>query len=123
MKKKTKNLFDMFAIKLCDNVRIVGHFPMDISRPTKYLLDRVAVFTVELTSTNYPRSPLIQRGFKIPAKDTVTMPGTVKNHLMEKHKEIVNVTLNQGMKRFYVHFWLYHQLEKHARETRDLKKA
>ena len=31
--------------------------------------------------------------------------------------------LNQRVKRFYVNFWLYHQLDKRARETRDLKKA
>ena len=86
-----KNPFDMFAIKVCDDVKIVGHLPMEISRPTKYLLDRGAVFTVELTSTNYRRSPLIQGSLEIPAKVTVTMPGTVKNHLlMEKYKAIVN---------------------------------
>ena len=44
--KKTNNLFDMFAIKLCDNVRIVGHLPMDTSRPTKYLLDRGVQFSL-----------------------------------------------------------------------------
>ena len=85
------NLFDMFAIRVCDDVKIVGHLPMKIPRPTKCLLDSGAVFTVELTSTNYRRSPLIQGSLEIPAKVTVTMPGTVKNHLlMEKYKEIVN---------------------------------
>ena len=81
----------MFAIKVCDDVKIVGHLPIDISRPTMYLLDRGAVFTVEeLTSTNYRRSPFIQGGLEIPAKVTVTMPGTVKNRLLkEKYKEIV----------------------------------
>ena len=81
----------MFPIKVCDDVKIVGHIPLEISRPTKYLFDRGAFFTVELTSTNYRRSPLIQGGLEIPAKVTVAMPGTVKNHLlMEKYKEIVN---------------------------------
>ena len=81
----------MFAIKVCDDVKIVGYLPMEISRPTEYLLERGAVFTVELTSTNYRQSPLIQGGLEIPAKVTVTIPGTVKNYLlMEKYKEIVN---------------------------------
>ena len=85
------NLFDMFAITVCDNVKIVGHLSMEISRPTKYLLDIGSFFTVELTSINYQRAPLIQGGLKIPAKITITMSGTVKNHLlMEKYKEIVN---------------------------------
>ena len=65
----------MFAIKVCDDVKIVGHLPMEISRPTKYLLDRGAVFTVELTSTNYRRSPLIQGSLEIPAKVTVNLRG------------------------------------------------
>ena len=82
---------NLFAITVCDNVKIVGHLSLEISRPTKYLLDIGSFFTVELTSINYQRAPLIQGGLKIPAKITVTMPGTVKNHLlMEKYKEIVN---------------------------------
>ena len=85
------NLFDMFPIKVCDDVKIVGHILLEISRPTKYLSDRGAFFTVELTSTNYRRSPLIQGSLEIPVKVTVTMPGTVKNHLFtEKYKKIVN---------------------------------
>ena len=50
--REENNLFDMFAVKVCDDVKIVGHLPIEISRPTKYLFDRGAVFTVELTSTN-----------------------------------------------------------------------
>ena len=81
----------MFAIKVCDDVKIVGHLRVEISRPTMYLLDRGAVFSVELTSTNFRWSPLNQGSLEIPAKVTVTMPRTVKNHLlMEKYKEIVN---------------------------------
>ena len=43
----------MFAINVCDDVKIVGHLSVEMSRPTKYFLDRGAIFTVELTSTNY----------------------------------------------------------------------
>ena len=43
---------------------------------------------VELISTNYRRSPLVQGGLEIPATVTVTLPGTVKNHLLiNKYKE------------------------------------
>ena len=81
----------MFAIKVCDDVKIVGHLPMEISRSAKYLLDRGAVFTVEVTSTNYRRSPLIQGGLEIPTKLTVMMPVTLKDRLlMGKYNEIVN---------------------------------
>ena len=85
------NPFNMFAIKVCHDVKIVGHLPMEISRSAKYLLDRGAVFTVEVTSTNYLRSPLIQGGLEIPTKLTVMMPGTLKDRLlMGKYNEIVN---------------------------------
>ena len=64
--------------------------PMEIARASKYLIDRGVVFMVELISTNYRRSPLVQGGLEIPAKVTVTLPGTVKNHLLiNKYKEIV----------------------------------
>ena len=54
-------------------------------------MDRCASFTVQLTSTNYRRSPLIQGGSEILAKVIVTMPGKVRNHfLLEKYKEIIN---------------------------------
>ena len=85
------NPFNMFAIKVCHDVKIVGHLPMEISRSAKYLLDRGAVFTVEVTSTNYLRSPLIQGGLEIPTKLTAMMPGTLKDRLlMGKYNEIVN---------------------------------
>ena len=55
------------------------------------MLDRGAVFTVEVTSTNYRRSPLIQGGLEIPTKLTVMMPVTLKDRLlMGKYNEIVN---------------------------------
>ena len=58
----------MFVIKVCDDVKIVGHLSIEISRPKKYLLDRGAVFTIELTFTNNRLFPLIQGGLEIPAK-------------------------------------------------------
>ena len=63
---------------------------MEISRASKFLMDRGAIFMVELVSTNYRRSPLVQGGLEIPAKITGTMPGTVRNRLLiDKYKEIV----------------------------------
>ena len=45
------NLFDMFAIKTCrlEGGQIVGHSLREISRPTKFLLDRGAKITAQLT--------------------------------------------------------------------------
>ena len=54
------NLSDMFPIKTCrlEGGQIVGHLPIEISRPTKFLLDRGAKVTAQLTGTHYRRSPL-----------------------------------------------------------------
>lgn len=86
------NAFDMFAIKVCESStdETVGHLPMEISRITKFLIDRGADVTAKLTSTNYRRSPLVQGGIEIPCLITVTMPGTILNQLlMERFKQLV----------------------------------
>ena len=77
------NTFDRFAIKVCekDKNEILGHLPMEISRVTKFLLDRGANASAKLTSTHY-RSPLVQGGIEIPCVVTVSMPGTVINQLL-----------------------------------------
>ena len=51
------NIFDRFAIKVCekDKNEIVGHLPMGILRVTKFLLDRAANVSTNLTSTHYRR--------------------------------------------------------------------
>jgi len=86
------NLFDRFAIKMCEikEDKIVGHLPMEISRVTKFLLDRGARVSAKLSSTNYRRSPLVQGGIEIPCIVTVSMPGTIINQLlMERYKQLV----------------------------------
>ena len=63
---------------------------MEISRVTKFLLDRGANVSAKLTSTHYRRSPLVQSGIEIPCVVTVSMPGTVINQLlMERYKKLV----------------------------------
>lgn len=85
------NAFDMFAVKTCRSTgQTVGHLPREISRVTKFLLDRGAVVHATLTTTDYRRSPLVQGGLEIACKVTVKMPGTVKNHmLMDRYLELV----------------------------------
>ena len=86
-----ENTFDMFAIKTCkSNGQIVGHLPREISRVTKFLLDRGAVVQATLSTTHYRRSPLVQGGLEIACKVSVKMPGTIKNHLlMDRYFELV----------------------------------
>ena len=86
------NIFDRYAIKTCEvkENKIVGHLPLEISRITKFLLDRGAVVSAKLSSTDYRRSPLVQGGIEIPCIVTVSMPGTVINQLLlEKYKQLV----------------------------------
>ena len=85
------NVFDIFAIKTCtSNGETVGHLPREISRVSKFLLDRGASIQATLTSSNYRRSPLVQGGLEIACKVTVKMAGTIKNHmLVEKYMQLV----------------------------------
>ena len=88
------NPYDFFAIKTCESGsgRTVGHLPMEISRPIKFLLQRGAVIKSTLSSTSYRRSPLVQGGLEIPCQVSISMPATCKNNqIIEKFKEMVDV--------------------------------
>ena len=87
------NAFDRFAIMVCGigkDETPVGHLPMEISRVTKFFIDRGGSITGELTSDHYIRSPFIQGGIEIPCKVTANISGTVINLLiMEKYIQLV----------------------------------
>ena len=79
------NPFDLFYISF-----LSGHLPREISRPTKYLLDRGASVTATLTDVKYRRSPLFQGGLEIPCKVKVEMPNTVlASKLIGHYREMV----------------------------------
>ena len=60
------NVFDQFAIKTVDERgEIVGHLPKQISRVTKYFLDRGTSMHCKLTSRHYRRSLLVQGRLEI----------------------------------------------------------
>ena len=74
-----QNEFDAFSVKtICavDNAT-VGHLPGEISRSTKYLLDRGVAVKAVITCSYYRCSPLFQGGLEIPCLVTVRMPGTI----------------------------------------------
>ena len=86
------NAFDIFAIKTCSNQdpRAEGHLPQEISRITKYLLERGAEIEAQLTSTQYRRCPVTQGGVEITCKVIVRMPATVLSwKLLDRYKELV----------------------------------
>ena len=85
------NDFDYFSIKTCekDNKKTVGHLPREISSPTKFLIDRGARVTAEITSSHYRKSPLLKGGL-VWCKVTVAMPGTINDHmLLDCYKELL----------------------------------
>ena len=87
------NLFDVFAIKTCSkgSLQAVGHLPREISRLTKFILDRGAEAEPRLTSTNYRRSPITQGSLEIPCTVKVKMPATLLNRkLLERYGEMVD---------------------------------
>ena len=84
------NLFDMFAIKVCLDNSIVDHLPREISRATKFLLDRGALINATIRSTIVRRSPLFQGGLEVLCTVEVSMPKTVKSQeLMNRYQEMV----------------------------------
>ena len=90
------NAFDVYPIKIItESNQIVGHLPREISRITKFLLDR----GVEISCTNYCQSPLPQGGLETPCKDTVNLPSTIKNRMILGQSEKLVITYNKKKKK------------------------
>ena len=86
------NAFDRFAIKtVSQSGSTVGHLPMELSRVTKFYLDRGASVYAQLSSTYYRRSPLVQGGLEIPCIVVASMPATVRGKILtEKYIKLVH---------------------------------
>ena len=88
------NPYDLFAIKTClsepgSDPQTVGHFPLELSRITKFLLDRGAVVTAVVSGRHYRRSVLVQGGLEVPCVVTAKMIGTKKNkELLSRYFEL-----------------------------------
>ena len=58
---KCGNVFDIFAVKTCSlNENAVGHLLREISRMTKFLIERGAIVQAMSTTTDYGRSLLVR---------------------------------------------------------------
>ena len=84
-------MFAQFAIKTVDERReTVGHLPKEISRVTKYFLDRGISMHCKLTSRHYRCSPLVQRGLEIKCKVVINSRATVlQSRLTAHHLELI----------------------------------
>ena len=68
----------------------VGHLPREVSRATKFFIDRGGRLSVTLTNEHYRRSPLVQGGMEIGCKVTTSIPGTCINILiLKKYQDII----------------------------------
>ena len=89
--REENNPHDPFAIKTCqlDSGKIVGHLPMELSRISKFILDRGAKTEVKLHETHYRRSPLVQGGLEIPCDLVIRMPNAMKSaELLKKYLKL-----------------------------------
>ena len=78
------NPYDVFSIKVCksNNAQgVVGHFPMEISRITKFTLQRAARVQAMVTG-KHRHSTLTQDGLEVPCLVTIAIPGSIMNHLL-----------------------------------------
>ena len=84
------NAFDRFAIKTVNEKgEIVGHLPKEISRVTKYLLDRGLTMYCKLSS-HYRRSPLVQGGLEIQCEVVLISRATMlQSRLTARYMELV----------------------------------
>ena len=79
------NPYNVFSIKICQSNNaqsVVGHLPMEISRITKFIIQRGSRVQATVTGKHYRRSPLIPGGREVPSLVTLTMPGSIMNHLL-----------------------------------------
>ena len=71
-------------MKVCksDSDEIVWHLPMEISRITNFIVNRGAKCTLKIRVIHYRRSLLVQGGLEVPCEVSITMIGSVVNHLL-----------------------------------------
>ena len=70
--------------------------PMEISGPTKYILQRGAKVVATLSSTSYRRSPLVQGDLEISGSVTIFMLETLKNkEIIKMYKYMVDALYTQ----------------------------
>ena len=87
------NLYEdnLFSMKVCkpDSEEMVGHLPMEISRIAKFSVGRGAKCTMKIRGMHYRRSPLAQGGLEVPCEVTITMIGSVVNHLLTRYESLL----------------------------------
>ena len=115
------NPYDIFSMKVCkpDSDEIVGHLPMEISRITKFIVDRGGKCTLKIRGMHYRRSPLVQGGLEVPCEVTITMIGSVVNHLLlTRYESLLNKLYIEPKDEEIVGTFV--SLAQHANEIREI---
>ena len=77
---------------------------MEISRATKFLLDREVTTFIKLHSTNYCVSPLVQGGLEIPCRVEIQMAPTLKNReITDLYKSMIDIFYDTVYSKPYKH--------------------
>ena len=84
------NSYDMFVIMSChQRETMVAHLPREVSRTTRFIIDRGATVSVMLTGTHYRRSRLVKGELDTTCKISVSIRGTCLNLLLlERYKQL-----------------------------------
>ena len=117
--------FDIFAIKTCLHgiLQPVGHLPREISRLTKFILDRDAEVEAKLTSNQYRCSPITQGGLEIPCTVNIKMPATILNrNLLKRYKEVVSHLYAEPEESTMMGSFIFDDIEEPEPEVNTTKK-
>ena len=83
------NPYDSFFIKVFKTgspVEIERHLPMEISRITKFIIDRGAQVAVKIRGRHYRRSPVVQGKLEVPCEIKIMM---VNHHLLVRYESLL----------------------------------
>ena len=122
---KPGNPFDIFAMKTCSHgsLQPVGHLSREISRLTKFILDRSAEVEAKLTSSQYHCSPITQGGLEIPCRVNIRMPATILNrNLLKRYKEMVSHLYTEPEESIMMGSFIFDDIEEPEPEVNTSKK-
>ena len=120
------NPFDIFAIKTCSHgsLQPVGHLPREISRLTKFILDRGAEVEAKLTSNQYRCSPMTQGELEIPCTVNIKMPASILNrNLLKRYEEMVSHLYAEAEESIMMGSFIFDDIEEPELEVNTSKKG
>ena len=89
MSHEKDNPYDSFSTKVFkpdSPAEIVGHLSMEISRITKFIIDRGAQVAVKIRGRHYRRSPVVQGKLEVPCEIKIMM---VNHHLLVRYESLL----------------------------------